>query len=122
MITRSRVNWHEDGEKCSKYFLSLEKRNAARNSIQYIKINNLLITKKEEILEQFSENLRNKYRKNTSTAYPNNYLDSNVKSKLTEEQKNALDSPITLSELHVALMAMKKGKSPGSNGFTANFF
>ena len=122
MITRSRVNWHEDGEKCSKYFLSLEKRNAARNSIQHIKVNNLVITKKEEILEQFSENLRNKYSKNNSTSYPNIYLSNNVLNKLTEDQKKALDSPMSLNELHVALMAMKKGKSPGSNGFTADFF
>ena len=31
LITRSRVNWHDQGEKCTKYFLSLEKRNASKN-------------------------------------------------------------------------------------------
>ena len=46
LITRSRVKWFEEGEKCSKYFLGLEKRNATRNSIQLLKHNERLITKK----------------------------------------------------------------------------
>ena len=36
LIVRSRTQWHEDGEKSSKYFLSLENRNATKKSIQYI--------------------------------------------------------------------------------------
>ena len=37
LITRSRVSWHEQGKRSSKYFLSLEKRNSRRKSTQYIK-------------------------------------------------------------------------------------
>ena len=47
LITRSRVNWFEEGEKCSKYFLSLEKRNTMRNSIQMIKDGEKSITDKK---------------------------------------------------------------------------
>lgn len=36
LIVRSRVAWHEQGERNSKYFLSLEKRNSSRKTIQYI--------------------------------------------------------------------------------------
>ena len=46
MITTSRVKWHEEGKKCSKYFLALEKRNAIRNSLQLLKVDGRLITKK----------------------------------------------------------------------------
>ena len=122
LITRSRVNWYEDGETCSKYFLSLEKRNGSRNSVQALKVNNKIVTDKRKILEHLSGNLRNKYRKKQSTVSPSAYLNSNIVKQLTEEQKKALDEPISLTELQVALTGMKKGKTPGSNGFTADFF
>lgn len=122
LITRSRVKWHEDGEKCSKYFLSLEKRNATRKSIQSLKANGRVITSKKEILQTFSENLRTKYCKDTTTVNAKEYVRKNVRRKLSNMQKHALDAPLSLSELHMALMKMKKGKSPGTNGFTSDFF
>ena len=121
-ITRSRVNWFEDGEKSSKYFLSLEKRNAIRNSVQSIKVNEKIVTDKVKILEHFSENIRNKYHKVHSLENPKEYLQNNIVQKLSEEQKIALDVPLSLRELQTALKNMKKGKTPGSNGFTAAFF
>ena len=45
------------------FFLSLEKRNANRNTIQSLSENGRLITKKDEILKQFSDNLQTKYKK-----------------------------------------------------------
>ena len=60
-ITRSRIRWHEEGEKCSKYFLSLEKRNGMRKSIQCLTTNDQTITNKKEILSQFTNHLSNKY-------------------------------------------------------------
>ena len=42
-ITRSRVRWYEEGEKCSSFFLSLEKRNGIRKSIQSITVNDEVI-------------------------------------------------------------------------------
>ena len=50
------------------------------------------------------------------------YVRKNVRRKLSNMQKHALDAPLSLSELHMALMKMKKGKSPGTNGFTSDFF
>ena len=35
LITRSRVVWYDHGEKCSKYFLSLEKRNGSKNLFRF---------------------------------------------------------------------------------------
>lgn len=37
---------------------------------------------------------------------------------LSEEDKSALDSPITEDEIQVALNTSPKGKSPGPDGFT----
>ena len=110
------------GRKCSKYFLSLEKRNATRKSVQSLKANGRVITSKKEILQTFSENLRTKYCKDTTTVNAKEYVKKNVRRKLSNMQKHALDAPLSLSALHMALMKMKKGKSPGTNSFTSDFF
>ena len=36
IILRSKVNWYEYGEKSSKYFLSLEKRNKAKSHLRKV--------------------------------------------------------------------------------------
>ena len=121
-IARSRVRWHEEGEKCSKYFLSLEKRNGIRKSIQSLLINGKVITLKSEILTQLTAHLNSKYNAFADVRNPDEYIARNVTKKLNEFQKHQLDKPLTLAELSNALAAMKKGRSPGSNGFTADFF
>ena len=45
LITRCRVNWHEEGETCSKYFLSLEKRNSTRRQLMLLKRTTVLSLK-----------------------------------------------------------------------------
>ena len=77
------------------------------------------------MLEYFSDNLRNKYSKNSrngNNATPNEYLQNNITCTLSNEQSRALDEPISFNELHFALKSMKSGKTPGSNSFTADFF
>jgi hypothetical protein len=33
MFCKNRVNWHENGEKCSQYFCKLEKKNFIKKTI-----------------------------------------------------------------------------------------
>ena len=40
LIVRSRTRWYEDGEKSSKYFLGLEKRNAMRKTVTVLRNGN----------------------------------------------------------------------------------
>lgn len=42
--------------------------------------------------------------------------------KLSKEQANMLDNPLTLEELHKALEGMSNNKSPGQDGFPAEFY
>ena len=60
LIVRSRTQWHEEGEKSSKYFLSLEKRNFVKKSIQYIENESQSITKSSAILSLFTKTLQKK--------------------------------------------------------------
>jgi hypothetical protein len=42
--------------------------------------------------------------------------------KISEESKNSCEKEITLEELGKALKQLKNGKSPGSDGFTSDFY
>ena len=124
LIIRSRAAWHQWGEKNSNYFLSLEKRNYSRKSIQYLEDGNRKITQTDKILDRFTQNMQSKY---TSTAPIGNeqdtfFVSANVTCKLNATDKTRLDQALTLQDLTSALRFMKKGKSPGSNGFPVEFF
>ena len=59
---RSRVKWIEEGEKCNKYFLSLEKSNAMNNTLCRVKNEEgLMVTKEKEILSVISRYYTNLY-------------------------------------------------------------
>ena len=60
IIVRSRVRWHEHGEKNSKYFFNLEKRNHIKKHIQKLRLSGVITTDPFEVLDAvktFYENL-----------------------------------------------------------------
>ena len=122
LIIRSRVAWHEEGERSTKYFLSLEKRNYDKKNIQYIQNGDRIITGDEQILESFSDVYQCKYSEDKDINPSRAFIKSNVINKLDEKEKLELDKDISLEELTNALNDMKKGKTPGSNGFPIEFF
>ena len=75
------------------------------------------------ILKAFTDDLTDKYKKEqvTSQSYCA-YLSENIIKTLTDDEITQLDQPLSFEELTKALHDIKKGKSPGSNGFTAPFF
>ena len=121
-IIRSRVAWHEHGERNTKYFLSLEKRNFNRKSIQYIEEDNNVITKQGVILEKFTNFYESKYRSNTEIAPNETYIAKYAINRLSVNDRIMIEDEIKMSELTDALNSMKRGKTPGSNGFPIEFF
>ena len=60
IIVRSRARWHEHGEKNSKYFFNLEKRNHIKKHIRKLRRSGVITTDPFEILDAgktFYENL-----------------------------------------------------------------
>ena len=130
-IIRSKARWLEEGEKPTRYFFNLENRNYTSKIIPKLqKENSTIITKQEEILEEaksFNENLFdvNNNCSNTSEITCkklDEWLGQNEIPKLNHIESQTLEGPITLSEAGKTLRQMKNNKSPGSDGFTAEFF
>ena len=105
----------------SKYFLSLEKRNAIRKTIQCLRCDDRTLRKRQDTLQELTSIFLQKYAARINCNDATDYLRNNIIRKLSDMQKEYLDAPLSLRELTSALMSMKKGKSPGSNGFTAAF-
>ena len=47
---------------------------------------------------------------------------NDLESGITQEQKEALDAPITMQELSKAVKSLKRGKSPGNDGLINEFY
>ena len=122
LIVRSRTQWHEKGERSTKYFLSLEKRNSIRKTIQYIKYKDKTITRQSKILSLFTNALQEKYRVPKDIEPDLEFIKRNITNTLSNHEKNALEEDLTFQELSTSLRNMKKGKTPGSNGFTVDFY
>ena len=122
MLLRSRARWVEDGEKVSSYFCNLEKRHFVDKSINKITIDDdNAITDKRDIVKEFNNFYKCLYTKRDVRDAAVSDLVSDLP-KLNDLQANQLEGLLTLDEISESLKNMKNGKSPGSDGFPAEFF
>jgi hypothetical protein len=128
-IIRSRAKFIREGEKNTKFFLNLEKRN---HEIKHIKSlineNGLIINDPAEILNEQKTFYSNLYSEILDD--PNNDIDKNKSifqideslSKLNETTKTICETELSLAELAEALKRMPNNKTPGSDGFSTEFY
>lgn len=121
---RSRANWIENGEKPTQYFCGLENRHFTNKRMDVlINKNGMEITNDEEIVEETKRFYENLY---TSKEDELLELDSTfstlIETRLSDEEALDLEGEIKIKELADCLKLMKNNKSPGSDGFTVEFF
>ena len=128
IILRSKAKWVEEGEKNTKYFLNLEKRNFNNTCIKtLINKNEEEITDMKLIIEEekmfYKQLYTSKLNKtNTTHQITNSFIYDNHVPKISNIDKNNCDMPITIVECGKALQLLPNNKSPGSDGFTTNFY
>ena len=126
MMLRSKIQWFEEGEKPTKFFASIEKRNYVNKVINKINSNGNNIQDPREILNELEKFYRNLYSSKVSIRDQINnmdrFLNNNLINKLTEEQKILCEGNITLVELKEVLKNMKHDKSPGIDGIPVEFY
>ena len=122
VLLRSKTRWISEGEKATKYFFSLEKRNYISKHISK------LVNKKGETLDTYEE-IRKEIRNFYEELYKCKDLDDcsiedlvHTIPKLSGEEAMTLEGEITQEEASWALKNMKNEKSPGTDGFGAEFF
>ena len=122
MIIRSRARWLQDGEKTSRYFCNLEKRNYLDKSMHFLEVDNGELTfDNDEIVKETKLFYEHLYAAKDVVDIDLNDIISDAPT-LDEDEKELLEGPILYEEAVSALKAMKNNKSPGSDGFTCEFF
>ena len=109
-------------EKPTKAFLSIE--TGIQNSRLIKEINNEngnLVSDMSQIPTVFRDFYSKLYsRQSTESDVQNTYL--NFTRKLSDEQREIIEHPITMFDLKKALFSMREEASPGPNGLTVKFF
>ena len=96
--------------------------------ISKLKVGDDLVTDPHKILEEEKKFYKDLYSENIShtetevTDATNFFLEDNDLPKVDEECKNKCEALITEAELLRGVKAMKKNKSPGSDGLTSEFY
>ena len=124
IIVRAKLQWVEDGEKSTRYFMGLEKSKQGKKSL----LN--LVNEEGQILNTQAgiENHTVKfYRKLFSSCNPekseiDQYLEGTSMKKIPEELSERIDREISKEELDAVVKSFKNNKSPGSDGLTAEFY
>ena len=121
MIIRSRAKWIGDGEKNSKYFCNLEKRNLVQRSMCFMQKDNGKIMHDSKSI---NTDVKSFYEQPRSKAdILDKGIDENLDhSTLTREERDSLEGLVNIQELSIAVKILNNDKSPGSDGYTEEFF
>lgn len=126
MILRSKVQWLEEGEKPTKFFATLEKRNYTNKLISKLNINGNIVENEKTILQETEQFYCNLYKSKTNpNAQQNNinkFLDNQYINALNEEEKNNCEGNITYDEIIEIIKIMKQNKSPGIDGIPVELY
>ena len=128
ILTRAKVRWLKEGEKNTKYFIGLEKRNYLNKNIsQLITKEEKFITNAKEILKeqkQFYQNLYSNKHVNLDNEekIKQFFVDNNNIPKLNEDLQSKCEGPITKEECEKIIKLLPNFKSPGTDGLPAEFY
>ncbi|KAL9961456.1 hypothetical protein ACROYT_G030398 [Oculina patagonica] len=125
IIIRSRARWHEHGEKNTKYFLNLEKRNNIKKHIRKLFVSGSISTDPFEILNAekcFYRKLYSKQKVNLNGDEANFFFQNPNLKRLSEELSTNCEGEITLQECENILGSFHTGKTPGNDGIPIEFY
>lgn len=125
-MMRAKAEQIEYGEKPSKFFLNLEKKNFMNKAIKRLTLENQMeITNQEEIRKEiykFYENMYKNKDENLDIGDFDDLVNRNDIQPLDEIAANNLEGPLEYDEVLNVLKKMSNNKSPGPDGFTVEFF
>ena len=125
-ILTSKGRWFEHGERNTKYFLNLEKRNFRQKSVTKLKLKDNTYTYDQfDILQEEKQFYESHYMsKNVDVekcSHSPFFKPDNI-TPLSQEDKLACENPISTNECLNALNEFTSNKTPGTDSFTSEFY
>ena len=122
-IVRSRAQWIEEGEKCSKYFMRLENRNYRTKCITTLLKDEIKISKQPEIIDECKQFYKNLYTKSVEcNQFENCHFFNTNHVALNEIEKDICKTKLCLGECYESLLKLSNNKTPGCNGISVEFY
>ena len=125
-LIRSKARWIEKGEKPSRYFCNLENRNfVSKRMTSLLDKNNIELQNPVDIKKEVFSFYKKLYSSNEDSIVDvilEERLETDEIPKLSDFQSLSIEGPITYEEASFTLFNMQNMKSPGSTGFTTEFF
>ena len=123
-IIRSRARWTEFGEKNTKYFLNLEKRQQQRNVIKELQTTKNTLKNSKLILKKLTSFYKQLYSdaNDVPTNDMINYIDSMNLPNITLLQRKSCEEVITARECEIAMQELTSNRAPGLDGIPIEFY
>ena len=125
-LIRSRAEWLYESEKPSSYFCSLEKHYYTEKTIKkLVTEKGSILTDQKEILTEVKHFYQDLFRSRDHEILEKHL--ANLPSlpglnRLLEADSDLLEGPLSIEEIGNSLKLMKNKKTPGIDGFPAEFF
>lgn len=122
---RARFKELTEGERCTAFFLGLEKQRqnkAIIDELKDINDNNRIHREKDEILQQIKEYFTQLYKEGGSDREETDKILGNIDKTINKEDRVWCDSKIKVEEIKSAIDQLNNNRSPGADGLTAEFY
>ena len=122
-FVRSRLKWLSDGEKPTKFFCNLEKRNYTEKTIRKLELSDgTIIVDQTKILQEVKKFYGHLFKARTDELELEGDFEKLLQNKKQNILKqNDIGQDLTLNEVTSALKLMKNNKTPGIDGIPADF-
>ena len=121
--TRTKLLWQNEGEKCTKFFFNLEKKNGGDKQIHALtKEDGTKVNGKEETLSYLYNHFKTRYMKDHLNGDYTNVLLNTITKRLNNNEREKQAGFFTMEELERVKSRMKPNKSPGNDGLNFNFY
>ena len=121
IIFRAKSRWYNEGEKCTKYFLNLEKSRArAKGMAAILNDTGQLITNPREIIKMQRNFYAGLYAKDNSIKFSCEFQDKVP--QVPQNMCESLNQMISEREVISAIKSMARNKTPGSDGLPIEFY
>ena len=121
---RAKCRWVENGERPTKYFFNLEKRNYDKKTTGELRLPDDSIINDEKLslnhIEEYYKDLL-KFQNTFSNDAFENFIQNLQIPKLSDDVQDSLEGSLTFVECKKVLETSQNDKAPGEDGFTAEF-
>ena len=119
VMFRTKARWVVEGEKCSRYFLNLERAKYNAKTVQTLICGERELSDDVDILSEEREFYQHLYSRDETVSFT---LQNDSGIRVCDETKVAHEKMFSAAEVKNAVMSLNKGKTPGPDGLPAELY